>query len=593
MIKKLRNQIGLITLSLALLLPAHGFSQDGNPITPRAAVAKQALREVGLWGIGAQVEGQEPLPSDLWQDADGESIGLAFRKITPDQKFMPLQTLLQRVLFSGGTAPVADEFTSLERFKLAARIGPINSSVALLAQLPDNITDTYTALAIADTLLMANRIDEACAIINGLQTTNAGATLGKMRAVCYALNNEFSAAQLAIDTVPQTGQVDPVLQWMAKAIANLSAGAPVSNIVFRGEDGMQIAISRKLGLYPNREALDRTYGAALSAITGDISLARAAVMLRASSMSLITAQQYSEFAKDVVHVEVTTPVVSSSQAMPPVNGALVEPLSESKPPVVGRNIYDLLYNARSFNDWVGLSGRVKSQLRQVEGLNSAENGFLANSAIINGDTASALHFLGQTDPLPWQDLARSLMEGGENNLAIQRRLEAAASPKNTRPIAVSEALLAWSAGLRGRGLSELLNTNLPIGTMPPAGTMALLDMALARGSKAEVGLLAYLALQGMDPKTADVASVSRIVSALSHVGLEKEARELALYVIIARNIELAPPPRQIPSREQRPSTSTTRPPANTALPLARPQVPSNNNAPRPSASAPQSQTKKP
>ncbi|KAF0097581.1 MAG: hypothetical protein FD128_2449 [Hyphomonadaceae bacterium] len=146
--RKYINQIGLIALSVVLLQPISSFAQDGAPITPRAAVAKQTLREVGLWGINAQIEGQEPLPSDLWQDADGESLGLVFRKIGTDQRFMPMQTLLQRVLFSGGTAPNTDEYTALERFKLAARTGPLNSSISLLSQLPDNISDIPTSIAI-------------------------------------------------------------------------------------------------------------------------------------------------------------------------------------------------------------------------------------------------------------------------------------------------------------------------------------------------------------------------------------------------------------------------------------------------------------
>ena len=527
--RKYKNQIGLIALSVVLLQPISSFAQDGAPIRPRAAVAKQTLREVGLWGINAQIEGQEPLPSDLWQDADGESLGLVFRKIGTDQRFMPMQVLLQRVLFSGGTAPNTDEYTALERFKLAARTGPLNSSISLLSQLPDNISDLPTSIAIADVLLMAGRIDEACNIVSQIRSADASATLGKMRATCYALNGEYSAAQLAIDTVPQTGQIDPVLQWMARAIANISAGSAVSTIVYRGEDGMQIALSRKLGLFPNREALDKTTGAALSAIVNDTSPARAAVMLRAGSMSLITSGQYNDYAKDVVVIEVIeTAVPPAASDVPQVSGAIIEPPPEVKPPVIGRNIYDLLYNARSFNDWVALSGRAKSQIRQVAGLGPIENNFLANSVIINGDVAATAHFLGLTEPLPWQDLARALMEGGENNMAIQRRLEAPATPKNTRPIAVSEAVLGWSAGLRGRGLSELLNTNLPSGVMPAAGTMALLDMALVRGSKAEVALLSCLALQGLDPKTADIASVARVISALWHVCLEKEARDMAL-----------------------------------------------------------------
>ncbi|KAF0097580.1 MAG: hypothetical protein FD128_2448 [Hyphomonadaceae bacterium] len=169
-----------------------------------------------------------------------------------------------------------------------------------------------------------------------------------MRATCYALNGEYSAAQLAIDTVPQTGQIDPVLQWMARAIANISAGSAVSTIVYRGEDGMQIALSRKLGLFPNREALDKTTGAALSAIVNDTSPARAAVMLRAGSMSLITSGQYNDYAKDVVVIEVIeTAVPPAASDVPQVSGAIIEPPSEVKPPVIGRNIYDLLYNARS------------------------------------------------------------------------------------------------------------------------------------------------------------------------------------------------------------------------------------------------------
>lgn len=593
----------LVLLSLCFSPIAHAQEVVATP--PRAiGVEKQSLNDVGFWGIGAEIDGLTPLSSDLWRNADPETIGILFTKIGEEQKFTPLQTLLQRVIFAGGIAPTNDEATALGRFKLAARIGPIASSSELLGQLPRIEGNSEIAMLIADNMLMANKIDDACAIINQLEVTGTDSKLLKMRATCYIMNGEYGAAQLAIETIPVTRPADPIIQWMLKSIANISAGSNISNIAYRANDGMQIALSRKMGLVPNRETIDRTKGAALSAIVDDTNGAQNATMLRAASLSLISAAKYQNYAKDVAAlVPQELPPATPAASITGPDGTIVQdnPVKIPAPePIIGRNLVDILKTAKNGAEFYALSHRIAPAIRQIKGLSQAENAILANAAIIIGDLPTA-RLLLQDRALPYQNLAIALMANGENNLSIQRRLEAPSSPSNTGPMAVGDALLAFSSGLPGRGIATLLNTPIPNGTAVPSNALAVLDMAVLRGSKAEVALLAYYALQSLDPKTTDVTSIARVIAALHHVGLEAEARELALFSLLSRNIEFATPPPAAPRPSATPArpapAATTRPastaPSATARPAAaaRPATPAPRTSPPAAAPAPKPKPK--
>jgi len=295
---------------------------------------------------------------------------------------------------------------------------------------------------------------------------------------------------------------------------------------FNGDNGVNYALSNrakaKLNISIPRRAFER--------YMIDNGIAENKYALSAAKYGLGKYSDLKKFFIKAPNVENTSNIYGLTAS--PTTPIIVENLSN--------DLEQFLKNAYDFNEFYGLSKSISNEISQIKETNIDSAKFFAASALINQNKDAFTRFMAiDFDNNEAFKLAGSIAFDDKTNYDLPARLK---KSKNQNEInnAIGDALIANALGANV-AIDEFWNGNFA-SKMPASQTILFtLDDATKRGAKGEVALFAHLAMQGQNPNSVDILSIVRVIANLNQAGFTQEAKDLAVFTILARNLEFAPP----------------------------------------------------
>ncbi len=504
-------------------------------VTPRIAapivVNSSEIKDVKLWGFYQELSEGPMLSSDLWKNSNSANLKFAFTKITSDQKFIPLLSLSKRAIFSGGIGPDNDdENLGLLRFNAALNIGDIAQANQLIGELSDVTSNESLAISYADNLLYENRIEDACQIVSILKTNAPNKKLLELRAACFALHNEGAAANLSLEVAASLNNKKND-DWLYRSINYVGAmngdnpPAFARDFDFNGDNGVNYALSNRAKAKLNTNIPKRAFERYMI----DNGIGETKTALNAARFGIGEYGDLKKFFIKKPNVENTSNIYGLTPSQPSI-----EPANQTI------DLEDFLKNANDFNEFYGLSKSSANEIAQIKETNIDNAKAFAAASLINKNKDSFSRFMAiDFDNNDAFKLAGSIEFGDKFDYDLPARLKKAKNQSEIN-LALGDALIANALGAN-IGMDDFWRGNF--GTKTPASQTILfaLDDAAKRGAKGEVALLAHLAMQGQNPNSVDILAIVRIIGNLNQTGFVQEAKDLAVFTILARNLEFAPP----------------------------------------------------
>ncbi len=526
----------LVALSFLFANPAFAFAQTAptipeeapiiveTTIKSKAAVISGELKEIGLWGIGIDQSDFKPVESDLWLNSRGENLGILFDKINANNKFVPVNQLVQRILFSGGRAPIASNEIAKKRLLAAARIGDAEKAAQLLSIVPQINQSQYLSAAYAESLFALGKNDEACALLNDSQPETPVRIILELRAVCYALNGENAASMVMLDLATSGQTKSAGDQWLARAIIGLGQTSAITNLKYRSDNGYYLALSNQLKLDINSIMPQSTAPINLLTLAKTASIAQNQLQKNAAKLGILAIDEYRNMQIDEINAMTTALDVKVSE-LGDIEIATFD----------GDDFVKELLSASDFDDWWVIAQRLGPKLKTISNPNPKTIDTLIDASLANADLETARRFIGiGGSQALYRNIILAIIDSSKSEPIIRSALMGPFAANYPKPKAVADLSIFWALGISDIGREALLETPSNGGTQLPQNIILSLEDALARGAKAEIVLNSALALQAIDPKSVDLAQIARIVRALKLSGFENEAKDLAIFAILAR-----------------------------------------------------------
>lgn len=524
----------LLTAAAVALLTAAGASAQSSLPTP---FETQQLQSLDAWSVSALARGQGALGEDLWAHSDAAAVGALFARLPGVYESPSAQRLAQRALFSGGAAPNgAASDAARQRFEALGRMGAADQLATMAAGAPDALRDPTIVQFAAQAELARGRRAEACARGRSATVDDPPPIfLVRLRGYCSAATGDRAAADLALEMAHGAAADDA---WYRAALA-AAAGAP--------------------GARPPAARYDNSLATQIS-ITAH--LRPAATALNNASTLAMLALARSDDAPQPQRVQAAVTALRRA-ALPPsearaILAAAPETLTAGAPPtlVVWRQvaaapdsveaataIAGLLRQAASAPEFTATARLFRTEINALRNAPDAGSTvLLARAALMNGDAADAQRMIAAARqggageaalaPLDAALAALTGARGADGTTAMKRRMQSA-GVGGGRAAARDVTLLAALGGQADDETQAFLTANASTGGVAAdAATMTALADAVQRQALGEVTLLSALAINPR-PSRLDAPSVAQVIGALRAIGLESDARRLAVETILA------------------------------------------------------------
>ena len=537
-------QAAVAAAALALLLPAAVAAQNvGPPIplvpeTPQpqgGAITSETLAPPAAgWGGGTTPPGK-PLPADFWRGTPRAvaDILLSHLPATPSPAF---QRLERRVLLSPGAAPEGDDAAGLDlpqlRAKALLRLGEIDAARAVIEALPEKDRASAWPLSL-DIEVVAGHLDRACQIVRDRIHLDQGVYWQGALIGCQGLEGKTGQASLGLQVLAE--EKAPREDALSIAI-NALAGRPAPKTVERLSDpdplALRLLVAAKRQLGPTLIRGLRPELALTLARDGEAPAAtRLAAAERAARFGALKPQGLAELYRKLA-------AEAAGQAGPAVVHARQFAAIEHGPAAADR-----LSRALAFADefgrvnGLGLAARlVAPQLSAV-----APDPTLAGSALTTARLLLATGDVGRARR--WTELVPAPERRG---LSLLLHLAAGPAidlpPPNPAEMAHSVLSLALFAAL-GEKIAPAAWVGLPppswtVAGRPAAPAVSWLDLAQAAqaGRVGETALAAILVAASGGTLSTDPVVLYAAVAGLARVGLDDDARRLALEAALAASL---------------------------------------------------------
>lgn len=210
-------------------------------------VQSRALPDADLWTVSFLSADETPLPASSWAASDSADL-LALTRTARTRLLSPAeQVLMRRLVLSSAAAPdsVRSDALLAERARIMFQIGEASAASQLLPTLNVKPIDLDTEEIAVDLQLAIGQTEAAC--LGGAGEGQEGAFWVKLRAVCFALDDNFEEAELAMELAGAQGVNDA---WLSRAIFAAS-GVLTTKPEARFDSGLSLAISAKSALEPS------------------------------------------------------------------------------------------------------------------------------------------------------------------------------------------------------------------------------------------------------------------------------------------------------------------------------------------------------
>lgn len=539
---------------------------ESTPISS-GGIQVDSLGGLDLDSIGTLSPGQGGLGYDMWRQSSLQDIFSLIKQMPVSYSSAVGNNLAKRLLLSSAGRPLDDKPLQSEqsllslRLEKLAELGAYTDLDNLFQRIPTRSDNEQQARYRSDSLLMTGKNGDACQVIQGMSATGKDSYWIRGMVYCHFLQKQVDQALLSLDLLRETGEEsDPLFEELALA----ASGA---NIKFSGKSAGRVEpihwalatlsgsqLSEELDNFLNpgvRNALiqdegyplERRVYAAEAAVTSGVLSPDELVNLYsgyAFEPEEIDAVVGGQINREGPALRALFLQASQLQAVPAaraeiVKAALDQAGEDGTSFLMSRVIADLVSEIPHSSDltWFALpAGRTLYLAGQRERADAWL--LLARQYMLSEETAAA----NLTALWPYARL--SGMEGGERYGTLKGW---ASAQSGIGPEVLNQQLVMLRSCMQALGEDTRLSwgelASLEIaspGLAPSAALLYALKDAQNGGRLAEVVLLSLIILGEEGPGDTHSLALGGVVEALYSVGLQDEARSLAIEATVLSGI---------------------------------------------------------
>jgi hypothetical protein len=547
-------------------LPLPALAPSGGAVaTSASGVEVGSLGDVTPDYAGPLEEGGGGFPLDMWKGTDRALVERLLPQLPVALASPAMRDLERRLLLTNAEAPAGKSgganLFSLRADRLAA-MGLSRDAAGLLALMPAHMADKISARLRIDSLLLSGDVDGAC---RALDDTRAAASADsywqQAQVFCQLRAGQADKAALGLDLLRDQGPQDAAFFKLADALG----GGKVALASLPSPSALELAMLRQAKIALPPDAVRSHSPSLLAAIAEDPGLDTAVRLAAAEQAAAIGGLAIDRLQEAYTRM-----------FFPP--GGLEDPIAASAadPGPKGRaRLYQATGATAQLQDRARLLQAALERARRQGGYLLAVQVNMIyllpiapapDLAWFAGDAGRALFAAGHLEQAnAWLELARSRAAGDPRMmasaaaLAVYARIAGVGAPLAWDPAALAawrasagasaggERLVAIFDGLgepMGGGWSTIgatpisaLSGSAPV-AMAPADPAVLLDLseAATRHRIGETVLLALYALGPGGPAGCNPLSLSRVIASLRLIGLDNEARAIAIEAAIAAGV---------------------------------------------------------
>jgi hypothetical protein len=552
------NSLPLQNLPLPALRSAPG---------PSATKAGATGIEVGVLGnvtpdyAGPLEEGGAGFPVDMWKGTERELVERLVPALPGASASPALRDLERRLLLSNAEAPegksIGVNLFTLRAERLVA-MGSPRDAAALLAMMPSHLVDEAVARLRIDTLLTSGDIAAACkAVDETRQAANAAAAWQKAQVFCQLNSGQRDQAALGLDLLRDQGTKDPAFFILADAIG----GRTVKLASLPDPTPLELAMLRRANLSLPRDAAHSRQPGVQVALAQDSSIDPATRLGAAEEAAAIG--------------ELSVEKLQQAYAAVPFSPADLADAEARSAEDSGPSGRALLFQATAATAQASARAHLLQaafeRARQRGGYMlaiRANLGYLLpiapapELAWFAADAGRALYAMGHYEQAnAWLELARSRSAADPQAtasaavLAVYGRIAGVGPHLSWDPAALSQWRQSASSMDAAQrllavfdGLGEPIpggwavirdstgEANAPNSAGSDPAALFSLDEAAGKHRIGETVLLVVYTLGASGPAACDPLALSRAIESLRRIGLDSEARAIAVEAAIAAGV---------------------------------------------------------
>ena len=548
----------------AAATPLAPVSEAAPEPAPESMIESSALPPVDVDGVGLQDESRARLPADLWQGSNRPAIERLIALLPAPNLSPAARDLAERILTVSAMPPedggAKASFVAIRAARLMA-MGNVTAATNLARAVPRRDSDETLSRILLDAALIAGDTDEACRLARGQISRFDALYRQKAIIFCQAIAGEHDRAQLGLSMLrEQQADDDPLF---VRLIFAMGADKPQPAGEVPGAlTPLHVAMLRAAHQPVPEAAIERAAPALLRAIATSPDMpppTRLAAALRAEAAgalptdALIEILAAAAFKPDELEGALT---LAEKAPAPRAQAALYRAAEAQSVEIARAEALQRAYRiARARGFYPAVARATAPLLRRIEpgaalGWFAADAGrallqaghrdeaqrwfALAHDIAANGDQAEILlwpllRLAGAEVPaLDAKALARWR--------AAQEKRDPAEMPKRAALLGALLAALGDGAdsALAGALLSgDLAPENVP---MPHRALWAGREAAAASGRVGETALFVLAALGPEGPGAWTPHTQAALIRDLRAVGLQEDARALALESALAAGL---------------------------------------------------------
>ena len=503
-----------------------------------AQVKEGGLGAIDPWGIGFLDPGETSMPSGMWNASRAEDLLPLMRQARTNALTPAERILLRRVVLSPAERPEGVQADTLlgERTRIMYALGEAEAAAELMGQLKKPPRGMDAEAMAADLQLALGNQAIACGQVTG--TAREGDYWARLRAVCAVLEENTSAAELAVEFAQNQGVNDP---WLFSAVYAVS-GDTQNRPPARFDSGLNLALSTKAELTPPLNAVSSSrpdLAAAMAtrpSLPADLRVQAAGI---AAQAGLLSAEDHRATYEALFTKSGYRPGSPIEIALSSMNNPAATTATRARS--FSAALRTSADNAARF---AAVSRLVKADLDELpQSSDTARQALMfARASLAAGDAEAAARWSGATEfegvPLPdpfeaaWID-GLIILGGGDASPAsievVTTRLIEAAEGQNRQRAAAKLFSLWTSFGIAPPSEARAImngQTSVAGQRLNPWNVMAV--RAAAEADAAGEVVLQILGFTRGDPTQLDVTDLAVLIAALREIGADDAARILAL-----------------------------------------------------------------
>ncbi|MCG8492094.1 MAG: hypothetical protein MI743_10800 [Sneathiellales bacterium] len=463
----------------------------------------QTLDALSNSSIGTLGKEQGGFGSRLWEGSDPSLIANLISQLPVENRSMASQDLLRRLLLTSAQLPQKNEASEkiLDlRFAILRKAGFSADVLDLAGRLPREGLNESRKTSIANAYLTLSDFEKFCSLVaEETGKGNANPFWTKSEAFCLVREKQFDKAELAVALLEEQGEEDPLFFTLFSALAG---GVKPEKIENRNLTPLHLSMMNEAGVTPASDQDGAFYQSAF-----EKAKAAASPDMAASELAAIweTAEHKGEIGKLAQKSSEILTLVPPKNYDPAFNMNAVKMLL-------------MVQQDETAKKWERVIRRAASQGTNTEKLQARKDVQRLDAYIL----LSGIDGIARWNSGSFASWMNAVQE------------DPAAGQKSTFLLSMLQAL---GYAVTEKDWEALLRRAVPLSTGQSNHALEVNLIAAAQKKRlGETILLSLLALGDAGPENVSTTSLVAVTTALRAVGLEREARQLALEAAVDLNL---------------------------------------------------------